>query len=95
MKGATAGLSGLAALVLLLPMEATCPVCIGASLLAERVPALAGPGPADEQKPGDAHPPGKAQQPRRRAERAENRDGLAGMLSPRSRSCHGAATRCA
>lgn len=66
MKGATAGLSGLAALVLLLPMEATCPVCIGASLLAERVPALTGltgSGSAGPQTPGDAQPPGKAQQP--------------------------------
>jgi hypothetical protein len=46
-------------------MEATCPVCIGASLLAERVPALTGltgSGPADAQMPGDAQTPGKAQQ---------------------------------
>lgn len=72
MKGGAAGLSGLAALVVLLPMEAgfeviavvgttalflagrrrkggtpgawreaSCPACLGVSLLAERVPALA------------------------------------------------------
>jgi membrane protein DedA with SNARE-associated domain len=45
--------------------EATCPVCIGASLLAERVPALADltrpTGPAGAQPPGKAQPPADAQ----------------------------------
>jgi hypothetical protein len=64
MKGATAGLSGLAALVLLLPMEATGPVCIGANLLAERGPALAGlteSGDASTRTPGGTQTPGDAQ----------------------------------
>jgi membrane protein DedA with SNARE-associated domain len=46
--------------------EATCPVCIGASLLAERVPALAGlteSGPADAQTHGDAEPTADPPQP--------------------------------
>lgn len=61
MRTGAAGVSGLAALVLLLPMEAGVPSPrLGARALAERVPVLTGlvPGLADGPRPIRPVPPG-------------------------------------